>query len=334
MPQPTIAVVGATGTIGRQILHSLHRHDVEAEQLRLFSSERSEGEELEYDEETLPTEKLGASAFRGVHAAILAAPIDVSRSAAVQAQEQGAWAVDVSGAFRVDAAVPLLAPGVNDGLLDRPFSGRIVSLAQPSTQALLSVLQPLRSKFGLTVADVTLLMGVASRGSAAQEQLSKQSAALLNGLHADAELFPHRVAFNIIPAVGGFEAGLCEGERHLLIEAARIWRGGDAFPALTATALTLPIYHGLMLVICAHLARGTDAEAVRSVLKEDQGIKVLDDPAQNIYPMPMLTVDDATTHVGRVRVQGTRVQLVAASDNAFRLADTAVELALKLVARA
>ncbi len=329
MSDPIIAVVGATGAVGRQIITSLQHHDVQPDQVRFFSSEATEAEELDYEEETLPSEKVGSDSFRGVQAVILAVPPEVAKPLALQAQLSGAWVVDTSGVFRVDPAVPLVAPGVNDGVLDRPFTGRIVSVAHPATQALLSVLQPLRAKFGLAFADVTMLVGTASRGRAGQEQLSKQTAALMNGKDPEIEVFPYRIGFNLIPAVGAFEGPLCEGERHVLVEAARIW-SGEALPALTATAITVPTYHGLMLVISAQLNRPVDAEGVRAVLKEDDGLKVIDDPSQQIYPMPMLTTDDSATHVGRIRAYGQRVQLVAAVDNVFRLADTAVDLALEL----
>ncbi|MFO0597317.1 MAG: Asd/ArgC dimerization domain-containing protein [Myxococcaceae bacterium] len=341
MPAPTIAIVGATGTVGRQLIGCLQLHDVEPDQVRLFSSERTEGEELDYEEETLPTEQPGPESFRGVQVVILAVPPAVAKPLALQAQQQGAWAIDLSGAFRVDQAVPLVSPGVNDGVLDRPFQGRVVSVAHPATQALLSVLQPLRAKFGLAFADATFLFGAASRGSQGQEQLTKQTAALLNGKDPDGDgeeaataptVFPHRLAFNVLPAVGAMEGGLSEAERHVLVEAARIW-SGDALPALTATTLLVPTFHGMTVVLSAHLQRPVDADGVRAVLKEDSGLKVIDDPAQNIFPMPMLATDDAAIHVGRVRTQGTRVQLVAALDSVFRLSDTAVELALELAER-
>lgn len=329
---PIIAVVGATGAVGRQILNSLERHDVEPEQLRLFASERSEGEELDYQEETLPVEKLDAGAFRGCQAVILAVPAAVAPGLASRAQQEGAWVVDVSGSYRVDAAVPLVAPGVNDSVLTQASSGRVVCVAHPATQAMLAVLKPLREHFGLSFADATFLLGAASRGRAGQDELSQQTAALLNGKEPEVAAFPHRLGFNIIPAVGTFEAGLCELERHVLVEAARVW-SGDALPAMTATALMVPTYHGLVAVLSAHLQRAADAEAVRAVLKQSPALKVLDEPSEQIYPMPMLTVDDASPHVGRVRAAGPRVQLVFAVDNVFRLADSAVDLALRLTAK-
>ncbi|PZR13538.1 MAG: aspartate-semialdehyde dehydrogenase [Archangium gephyra] len=332
MSEPTIAVVGATGTVGKQVIASLMQHDVEPDQVRFFSSERTQGEELDYQEETLPTEPPREGSFRDVQAVILATPSPVARELALDAQRSGAWVVDLSGAFRVDANVPLVAPGVNDGVLDRAFSGRIVSIAHPATQTLLATLGPLRAKFGLAFADVTMLFGASSRGNQGMEQLTKQTAGLLNAKDPDIEVFPHRIGFNVIPAVGGFEGGLNEGERHVLVEAARIW-SGEALPALTATALTVPTYHGLTMVISAHLNRPVDADGVRALLKEDTALKVIDDPSQNVYPMPMLSTDDVAPHVGRIRAAGPRVQLVVAVDSVWRLADTAVDVALELADR-
>jgi aspartate-semialdehyde dehydrogenase len=329
---PHIAIVGATGTVGRQLIGCLQLHDVQPDQVHFFSSERSEAEELDYEEETLPTEATSADSFRGKQVVIFATPPAVTKPLALQAQQQGAWVLDLSGAFRVDTNVPLVSPGVNDGVLDRPFEGRIVSVAHPATQALLSVLQPLRAKFGLSFADATMLFGAASRGNAGQEALTRQTAALLNAKDPDVEVFPHRIGFNVIPAVGAFENGLNEAERHVLVEAARVW-SGDALPALTATALTIPTFHGMTLILSAHLQRPVDADGVRATLREDSGLKVIDDPAQGLFPMPMLSTDDAAVHVGRIRALGTRVQLVATIDTVFRVADTAVELALELAER-
>ncbi|MEW5741085.1 MAG: Asd/ArgC dimerization domain-containing protein [Myxococcota bacterium] len=325
-----IAVVGATGLIGRQVLASLWQHDVEPDDVRLFASEQSEGEEEDYAEETLPVERVGADAFRGVKAAILAAPAEVCRTLALEAQKAGAWAVDLSGAFRLDTKVPLIAPGVNEGVLDRPFSGRIVTLAQPATQALTCALEPLRASFGLNSVDATILFGAASKGRVGNERLSIQTAALLNAKEPEVQVFPHRLAFNVIPGVGDFENGLSAAERALLVEVARVWGQGEGTPELTATALYVPTFHCTTLILTVHLATPADLDTVRATLRGAAGLKVLDDPSTHVYPMPMLATDDAAIHVGRLRASGRRVQLVAAVDNAFRAADTAVDLALEL----
>lgn len=340
----TIAVVGATGLVGRQILAALWQRDVEPDDVRLIASERSEGTEADYAEETLPVEKPGPDVFRGVKAAILAAPPEVARGLALEAQKAGAWAIDLSGAFRLDTQVPLVAPGVNEGLLDRPFPGRIVTLAQPAAQALTAALEPLRAAFGLTFVDATVLQGAASKGGAGADRLSVQTAALLNAKEPDVELFPHRLAFNVIPGVGDFENGLSAAERQLMVEVARVWGGqslspwgegqGEGLPALTTTALYVPTFHGTTLIVSAHLKSAVDADTVRATLRGASDLKVLDDPSTHVYPMPMLATDDAAVHVGRVRALGTRVQLVVALDNVFRAADAAVDLALELADRA
>jgi aspartate-semialdehyde dehydrogenase len=337
----TIAVVGATGLVGRQILASLWQHDVEPHAVRCLASGESEGLDLDYADETLPVERPGADSYRGVKAAILAVPEDVAMVQALEAQKAGAWVVDLSGTFRLDLQVPLVAPGVNDGVLDRPFPGRVVSLASPAAQALTLALEPLRAAFGLAVVDATVLFGAASKGVAGTERLSRQTAALLNAKEPDVGVFPHRLAFNVIPGVGDFENGLSAAERQLMVEVARIWGGektlsasgkgeGEGLPAVTSTALYVPTFHGTTLVVTAHLKRAVDVDAVRATLKASTELKVLDDPSAHVYPMPMLTTDDAAIHVGRLRAQGTRVQLVAAVDNAFRAAESAVDLALEL----
>jgi aspartate-semialdehyde dehydrogenase len=339
MTDPNFGVIGATGVLGKQVLSALLARNIDPEHLRLFGSERSVGEDVDYGEEVLAIEPIGPDAFRGLTAAIVAVPADSARLLALRLQQEGVWAIDVSGAFRTDAKIPLVAPGLNDGVLDRSFAGRIVSVAHPVTQLILSALEPLRAEFGLLVADVTVLASASLYGTAGIDRLSKQTAELMNAKEPEVETFAHRLAFNLIPAVGSMESapgavelGLSSLERHVLVEAARIW-SGDALPALTVTSVLVPTYSGALATITAHLKRPVDAEGVRALLKASSALKLLDAPADNVYPMPMLTTDDPSIHVGRVRARGERVQLVAAIDNSVRLADDAVELAIELAER-
>lgn len=332
MADPIIAVVGASGLVGRQVVQALALRDHPGEAVRLFATDRGAGEEIDFGEESLVVEKLSDDSLRGASVVILAVPLAASRALALHAQQLGVWVIDLSGAFRLDEQVPLVVPGVNDGVLDRSFPGRVVSLATSSTQAFTRTLEPLRATFGLVFADVTVLAGAAAFGHDGVAHLSKQAAELMNGKDPDLEIFPHRLAFNVIPSIGPIENGLSQHERALLIETARVW-GGEKMPAITATSVLVPTYHGLTLVLSAHLGRRVDAEAVREALKADSGLKLLDQPAENIYPMPMLATDDAAVHVGRVRTQGERVQLVAAVDNAFRAADSALDIAFELAER-
>ena len=330
MSEMKIAVVGASGLIGRQIVAALAEREHDAAAVHLFGTERSNGEELDFEDDVLTIETMGPDSFRGIKVVILAVPPSAARLLASQAQQAGAWVVDCSGAFRLDPGVPLVVPGVNDTVLDTPFSGRVVSLASPVTQALASVLEPLRVKFGLTFADVTVLQGASSSGQQGVDRLAKQAAELMNGKEPEVEVFPHRLGFNVIPAVGEFDAkGFSQDERNLMVETARLWAGPE-LPAVTTTSLLVPTYHGTMLIVSAHLRRPVDADGVRAVLKEESDLKVIDAPEQNVYPMPMLTSNDDTVHVGRIRALGERVQLIIAVDNVQRMAARAIDVALEL----
>ncbi len=333
MSPPIIAVVGATGVVGRQVVAALHRQDVEPEDVRLFASTDSEGEELDYGDETLPVEKIEADAFRGVQAVILACPPNESRRIAAQARQQGCWIVDTSSADRVDLSVPLLSGRPNDAALLQQFSGRMVSLAHPAVSALAAIVDPLREAAGVAFVDATVLVGAASFGKAGVDQLSRQTAELMNAKDPDIAVFPHRLAFNVVPEVGEFEGAHSHLEREMLIQLARLW-SGDELPAVTTTALLAPFYHGLSLVVSLHTKRAMTNESVRSLLSKSPGLKLLDDPSAHVYPMPQLTVDDPAVHVGRIRVHGERVQLVAACDSATRIAETAVTSTIALARRA
>jgi aspartate-semialdehyde dehydrogenase len=177
-----------------------------------------------------------------------------------------------------------------------------------------------------------VLAGAALFGNAGVAQLSRQTAQLMNGKDPEFDLLPHRMAFNVLTAVGPVEHGLCQLEREVLTEAARIW-SGEALPGLSATGLLVPTYHGLTVVLSARLKTAVSADAVRELLKGSSLLKVLDQPEENIYPMPMLTADDPSVHVGRIRAHRDLVQLVACVDNGLSHADGAAELLLELLER-
>lgn len=328
------AVVGATGTIGREILAALQDSDIEPDDVHAFSSDRSEGEEVEYQEETLAVEKADPAAFRGMNVVLLAVPPEAAKALAPAAQAAGAWVVDVSPAFRRSPDVPLVLPAVNLDVLDRPFKGRIVSTPSPSATALLTVLDPLRKAFGVRRAFITALIGASSEGKRGVRELEKQVTDLLGGREGEPEVFPHRLGFNLIPHVGEFEGGRSGEERTWADEAARIWAGTTDLPPLSGTALYVPIFFGHALSVTVELGGATGEAQVREALKASKALKVLDAPEEKIYPMPMLVTADPSVHVGRIREVPQSpgwFDLFAVVDNAGRgAAWNAVDIALKL----
>lgn len=334
-----IAVVGATGVVGREVLAALYARDVPAEQVRAFGSERSKGLEVEYGEDSLEVERAVPEAFKGMGLVLLATPAEASRTLAPAAQAAGAWVVDVSSAFRGDGNVPLVLPGFNTELLGATMKGRLVCLPSAVTTASVHVMEPLRRAFGVVRAQVTAMMSVSSAGVRGVAELEKQTADLMSGREPDPSAFPHRVGFNLVPQVGGFMVGSpwTEEEGGWTLEAARLFATRGDAPVLAGTAVQVPSFYGHGLTLNVQLKKAGPVEQVRAALKTSPALKVLDTPGERIYPMPMLVTSDPTVHVGRVRSfpQAPEwVTLFAAVDNATRgAALNLVEAGLKLAER-
>ncbi|MFB1482090.1 aspartate-semialdehyde dehydrogenase [Corallococcus sp. RDP092CA] len=335
-----IGVVGATGVVGREVLANLYARDVPVEQVQAFGSERSNGLEVEYGEDTLEVERASADAFRGLHVVLLATPAEASRTLAPAAQAAGAWVVDASSAFRSDGNVPLILPGFNTEALGPGFSfkGRVVSLPGVVTSATVHLVEPLRRAFGVVRAQVTALMGASSAGVRGIAELEKQTADLLSGREPEPQAFPHRVGFNLVPQVGGFmvNSPWTEEEGGWTLEAARLFSALGETPVLAGTAVQVPTFHGHGLTVNVQLKKPGPVEQVRAALKTSPSLKVLDTPGERVYPMPMLVMSDPAVQVGRVRAfpQAPEwVTLFASVDNAGRAASHLVDAGLKLAER-
>ncbi|MBI3185885.1 MAG: aspartate-semialdehyde dehydrogenase [Myxococcales bacterium] len=333
--QAHIAVVGATGVVGREVLAGLQERGHPASKLTALASERSEGEELGYADESLEVERASAESFRGIALALFAVPAEVARSLAPAAQAAGAWVVDCSSAFR--GQVPLVLPGVNDAALERSFPGRIVSVPSATSAALFLALEPLRRAFGLDRAELVALVPASNLGVRGVEELQRQTAALLSGREEEPEVFPHRIAFNVLPQVGVMSAGWAEEEAHWREDAELLWAGEAPGPTVFGTAFQVPVFHGLSMAVTAKLKRPASAEEVRAAFRSSGLVKLLDSPQERIYPMPMLVTADLSLHVGRVRMLPGAPEwttFVAAADNAgFCAARNLVEVGLKLLGR-
>lgn len=324
-----LAVVGGEGVVGREVLGALLTRDFPAEGLTILGSERSVGDEVEYGSDTLEIETTEEGAFRGKQVVILATPEDASRTLAQAAQQQGAWVVDLSDAFRADPKVPLVLPEVNEAALNAELPGRIVTVPTPIPTALALICQPLLQR-GLRRVHVTALMGASHLGNRGVAELEKQSAGLLSGKEPEESPFPHRLGFNFIPHVGVFgdDARQTSEERGWTTQLSRLF--GDKAPSISGLAVAVPTFfgHGLSLLL---IGEGLTAAGVRDAFKDGKAVKVLDQPAEKVYPMPMLVTADDAVHVGRVLDVPGGVQLFAAVDNAGRGAATAaVEVALRL----
>lgn len=330
-----------TGAVGREVISALADADVPSEWITVLGSERAQGEELPYgDEDSLEIERLEDDSFRGQDVVILAVPVELARRLAHQAQAAGAWTIDVSAAFRLDAAVPLVLPALTGGQVTRPATGRVVATPSPVTTALALALAPLQARFGIARVSATALLGASSAGIGGVRELERTTADLLSGKETEPVSFPHRLAFNLVPQVGPVEpgSGYTAEELSWSDELERLTPDWSERPVIAGTAVQVPTFFGHMVSLEVELRQDADVEAVRAAWKGSAHVKVLDDASERIYPMPMLVGSDPSVHVGRIRrVPGDarRFLLVLTLDNAGRgAALTAVEAAAALIGKA
>jgi len=297
----SIAVLGATGAVGRTLLEVLAEGELPVASLRALAGERSAGEELEWQGEPLRAEAVKDGAFRGVDLALLAAPASVAKTWAPKARAEGALVVDLSPAFRVDPDVPLAVAGVNDAALAAAPPRGIAAVPGAPAAQLAVALQPLRAAFGLQRAQVTTLEAVSAAGQGGVAQLEAELRAMLGFQEPPAATsLAHRAAFNVVPQAGAFgPSGSSEEELGLVVELARVL--GPPFFRASAAVLRVPVFHGHLHVVNAVTERKAGAADVREAFRTAPGVKLLDAPGEGVYPMPMLAVSDDAVLVGRVR---------------------------------
>jgi aspartate-semialdehyde dehydrogenase len=299
-PRPiSFALLGATGAVGRAVLEVLEDLDVPVSRVKLLASARSAGQEIDFRGGPIKVEVPTDAAFTGCDVAILAAGAEASRAWAPVARAAGCLVVDDSSAFRQEAGVPLVVPEVNGAALDA--GAPLVANPHSIAIALALALKPLQAAAGLAGVVVSTYQAVSGAGHRGVEQLQREAADLMNGR----EPLPpgrirHRIAFNLVPQIGAVDAaGEAEGEASLARETRQLL--GLPGLALSATAVQVPIFYGHSAAVHVGLSRPLTVEAARQALRQSPGVKVIDQPGEGVYPMPMLAVNDDAVLVGRLR---------------------------------
>jgi aspartate-semialdehyde dehydrogenase len=317
----TIAVLGATGAVGRAIVQVLEEQDLPVAWLRLLARTDSAGEEIDFRGDSLEVEEATPAAFRGVDVAFFAVPAAAAREWAPRARAEGCRAVvDASAAFRGDPDVPLVVANVNPQALDGVGAGDRGLVAGPEAAALLlaTALEPLRKAAGLERVTAVTLHAASGSGEAAVRELESEVADLMNGRVPDPSIeSPHRVAFNLVPQVGSFEpGGRTDEEARTAAEVRRVL-SEPALP-ISVASVRVPVFYGHTQLVWLRTRRRLAAEAARDLLRHAPGLKLLDAPAERVYPMPMLAVKDDAVLVGRVREDDSQengLELVVCGDN-------------------
>lgn len=292
----SVAIVGATGAVGREMLAILEKRPWRIRELRLFASPRSHGRRLSFRGRRVPVGLLGRGAFAGVDVALFDASTDVSRRYVPQALVEGARVVDNSSAYRLDRKVPLVVPEVN-GALAR--GARLVAGPNCTTIPLVMTLAPLARAYGLARVVVATYQAVSGAGSAAARALTAETRARLSGRPPRATVFSQPMAFNCVAHETFAEGGYTDEEWKMIRETRRLLD----LPRLpiVATAVRVPVYRGHSEAVFVTTHRRVTPAAARAVLARMPGVRVEDDPAQRRYPTPLSADGQDAVLVGRLR---------------------------------
>ena len=296
----SLAVVGATGLVGREFLEILAERRIKVPELKLLASEQSAGETIEFGDRQYRVEALSSDSFEGVEVAFFSVPTEVTRRYVPAALEAGALVVDDSSVYRMHPDVPLIIPEINGALL-REFEGKLISQPNCAATPVALCLAPLQEHFGIERVVVSTYQSVSGAGRKAYEELSQQTVALLNGSSCEPRAFPHQIAFNCLPQIGALlESGATDEEDKIVRELRKILDVPEL--RVAATAVRVPTFcgHGASVTVELRQDFGT-IERVRELFEAFPGLKVLDKPENHIYPTNLEAVGSDTTLVGRVR---------------------------------
>lgn len=294
-----IAIVGATGAVGLELLRVMERRIFPVAHVRALASERSRGKTVEFRGETIPIEVLNDDTFAGVDLAFFSAGADTSRRFAPIAQRAGAVVIDNSSAFRMAPEVPLVIPEIN-GADVRHHRGLIAN-PNCTTAIALMALHPLHRAFGLRRIFAASYQAVSGSGARAIAELKHQIESSSANEPIRAEVYPYPIAFNVLPHVDSFsDNGYTKEEMKMQDEGRRIMHLPE-FRA-SVTCVRVPVYRAHSVAIGAEFERTVSVPAARAIFSEAPGLDLVDDPENNRYPMPLFTAGKDNCEVGRVRL--------------------------------
>jgi aspartate-semialdehyde dehydrogenase len=330
--EPVIAIAGATGLVGNEMLVVLEERGIKCSEVRLFASKDSVGEVYKFHNEELEVQELTEDGFEGVDIALFATSAELSAKIVPAAVEAGAIAIDNSSYFRMDPAVPLVVPEVNFGIVNRERD-RVIANPNCSTIQLVPVLKAVDELAGLKHVVVSTYQSVSGAGKNALDELWGQALAIFNQQELPQEAFQHQIAFNCIPQIDIFlDNGFTKEEYKIVNESRKIL----AMPNLriTATAVRVPVFYSHAESVFIETEREISSEQLTQKLSVTEGIEVY--PSNEEYPMQLGVAGSDTIHVGRIRKDESvphGVSLWVVADNVRKgAAVNAVQIAERLLA--
>ena len=329
-----VAVVGATGAVGAQMIECLEERDFPVGKIKYLASSRSAGEILEFKGKPVIVEELIHDSFEGVDIALFSAGGERSKEFCPSAARAGAVCIDNSSAWRMDPDVPLVVPEVNPHAIALYPKKGIIANPNCSTIQLVVALKPLHDYAAIRRIVVSTYQAVSGTGKKAIDELHKQVVELLNGRPAECSVYPHRIAFNCIPQIDSFEPnGYTREEMKMVNETCKIM---EADIRVTATTVRVPVFYGHSESVNIETGKKITVAKARELLANAPGCELVDDPEHNEYPMPIDAAGQDLTFVGRLREDesienGLNLWVVAdnirkgAATNAVQIAEILIE---------
>ena len=326
-----VAVVGATGLMGRELLKLLEKRQFPLTSLQLLASDRSAGKQLFFNHQEIEVKELTSASLSRLNLVFFAASAEASRRFSSTAVKNGAVVIDQSATYRMEPWVPLVVPEVN--LEDLKHHKRIIASPSAATIQMVMALAPLHRVNPIRRVVVATYQSVSGAGAAAMEELTNQAKQVLEGKGVIPHVFTHQTAFNILPEIDVFlYNGYTMEEWRIKEEAAKLMHSPDL--AISASCVRVPVYIGDSQAIHVEFTNPISPEEARRLLAQAPGVKVEDDPEVSLYPQPWAVAGTDEVHVGRVRQDvalpnGLTMWVVA--DNLRRGAINAIQIAEALL---
>ncbi len=293
-----VAIVGATGMIGQEFAKVLEQRGFPLESIQFFASDRSTGKKLFFSHREIEVKETAVESFKDVDIALFSAGADISRHFSPIAAKAGAVVVDNSSAFRMDPGVPLVVPEINPEDI-RNHRG-IIANPNCSTIQMVVALYPLHKVNQIKRIVVTTFQSVSGTGAAAVEELTVQSRQVLDGQAVGPHVYPHQIAFNVLPEIDVFLDNAYTREEWKMVEETRKIMHADSID-ISATCVRVPVFTGHSEAVNVEFAESMSPEEARHILAQAPGVKLMDDPAISLYPLPWSVAGTDEVFVGRIR---------------------------------
>jgi len=294
----SVAIVGATGLVGRELIRLLLQRRFPIKCLRLLASSRSMGQKLLVGEQEIEVQETNHNSFTGADIAFFGATPEVSRNLVPAAARAGAVVIDDSPVWRMEPNVPLVVPEVNGD--DLAQHRGVIAVPNPSTTPIVLALWPIHQLNPIKRIIIDTYQSVSATGARAVAELTEQARAVLDGNKTMPHIYPHQIAFNLLPEIEVFlDNGYTKEEWKMVQETRKIMHEPDLL--VSATCVRVPVFVGHSAALHVELSHPMTADEIRDILREAPGITVQDEPSISLYPQPWTAAGHDATFVGRVR---------------------------------